>query len=643
MDEFFQNIVRILSNTLSGVKNVFIYLGLRQKRSCTKLSPRIVKEPRHIDVHVTKSIEVKPECKVTSKELESDTDNLLPRENENNVDPIGDKSVISKVIDEGLENTIDHDKNDLHALDTDVNVEDKPLFDTTEKEDEPIDENFLDTLLEANDDQDKEITEKKKKIIKKSKKRTSDKRINKESNKPKAITKQTSKYKPTLRTPKSTRRSINHNPYQINANNSRMRTLRMHLHIVFGKRKQCHESLLAERVDYLEDNVVIEDFIGNKSTWFASQDEWYSDIELENLGDLLTNGSEWILASDEYQLKWILSGREIYVLAGSSTGTISGYLPVSRLILFEKHLVLCTKNQEELVRRALGDAGCSKLILLDESKGVPEGWVLFYDVKPTIVIPHEESAGILNILRPIDEVEIIFHGGIRLSRSNWLRTHPPKIHIRGAEQKKVDVLIDNNEANRDQYGIYTTDSWNTSGQHTVFCGGVTQNYELVDETSDWEYFNAYSYNLNTSSGGVVEICGPAILLNSKNDFISLVPSNNSCSIGAFPGQITMSSSSEGVQYDELLVVAEFPIVWALPANPLLCDKSYNTIRLIDYERVVKEIDIKNAKEAHIVLLWAQAILNSSRKNLRIEPNTEITVQLWNEYKKIARKYWRQLR
>jgi hypothetical protein len=45
---------------------------------------------------------------------------------------------------------------------------------------------------------------------------------------------------------------------------------------------------------------------------------------------------------------------------------------------------------------------------------------LFENVRPTTALPHNPEDGIINILRPVHDVEIELRGGIRVQRSKWL-------------------------------------------------------------------------------------------------------------------------------------------------------------------------------------------------------------------------------
>ena len=488
---------------------------------------------------------------------------------------------------------------------------------------EQSEEHPLDTLLERKDQTEDTTKNGSKEVIKPKRRPT--------------------KYQPSIRTADTTNRTRSNNAKQTEANTSRLRTLRMCLHVVLGLRNQFRMSLIPERTEDLEEEIEIIEPDGQITTWSASQDEWYCDIVPKNLGDLLVNGADWELHSEAEQLRWVLSWQKIYVLARDSAGTISGFMPIPRLILFEEHLIMCTKEQEESVRQSLADAGCADPTYISNGSGAPDGWVLFQGVRPTAAVAHDDSAGILNILRPIHGIEIVFRGGIRLSHSTWLNAHPPAIFIRGFDAKILEVMVDGNCAYCDEAGKYTADAWDELGHHTVFCGGVTQSYELVDAINEWEFFDAFSYAPDINKERMISICGPAIFPSSGREFIALVPNENACIIGAIPGQIALVSMDEDVRRGEHLAVADFPIVWVLPPNPLSCDKSSSYVNMINCEKVVKNIGLGNRKFNQNILRWCQAILNASRKQLNVEPSTGEAKQLWDSYKKTARRYWRCLR
>jgi hypothetical protein len=383
------------------------------------------------------------------------------------------------------------------------------------------------------------------------------------------------KYQPSIRTHEATQRT--RSTHRTETESSRERSLPMHVHVVLHRRNRCRVSLLPSRAADFDEEIEVSSPNG-KETWSACQDEWYSDISPANIGVLLEKGGDWKAGQEgEAKRRWVLSSREIYVLAPCST--ISAFVSVPRLILYEDHVVLCTERQEEFVKNALTKAGCSEPAVISGDNGVPKGWVLFHSVCPTCPVEHDEAVDIFNILRPIHDLEIILGGGIRLTHTTWINGHPPHIRVRGAKDNNLQVMIDGKAASADADGIYTAEGWDSPGTHNVFCGGVTQSYELSDGPQHWEGFEAFEYCLGPqqTSEQVVTICGPIVAANNEMSEAVLTPSRNARLFGAIPGQIAFCPRQCDMRTSEYLAIVDFPVTWTLPANPLQCDRSMSWI------------------------------------------------------------------
>ena len=78
----------------------------------------------------------------------------------------------------------------------------------------------------------------------------------------------------------------------------------------------------------------------------------------------------------------------------------------------------------------------------------------------------------------------------------------------------------------------------------------------------------------------------------------------------------------------------FDVVWALPAQPLTCNKK--TARILQFA----DKPLMPHRAGTRPLVWCSAILDASRKGLRIEGGSAESAERWSEYKKTARNIWR---
>ncbi|HVC94795.1 MAG TPA: hypothetical protein VND64_13945 [Pirellulales bacterium] len=191
-----------------------------------------------------------------------------------------------------------------------------------------------------------------------------------------------------------------------------------------------------------------------------------------------------------------------------------------------------------------------------------------------------------------NDVEILLRGGIRLSRSTWLNDHAPQIEVRGKADADIQVLIDETPATAGYDGQYTAAGWDSPGIHTVFCGGVTQSYELIDGLQDWDAFSAFSFARACGKGpDSVGICGPVVVPIATGQKVSLVPSGNTILLGATPGQFAELPQPFDLRAPERLAITGFQAVWAVPANPLRCRTSAGSIQFLPSSYRV-EVEVK---------------------------------------------------
>jgi hypothetical protein len=388
----------------------------------------------------------------------------------------------------------------------------------------------------------------------------------------------------------------------------------------------CQIGLLPERRPDMDDEVAVK--AGGMPLQLVAQEDWYEDLRFENIGERLQQGLRLTgFLADHRRMQWQLSGRGLYVLAGHPRA--SGFVSATRLVLGRSHVVLCVAGLLQQVEAILNEAGCQGYTKLDESQGMPPGWAGLRGVSPERAISLDAGSDPFYAIKPAPDIEIELEGGVRLHDSVWLAGYPPRIKLFGQATGEMKVLIDGREAQHTADGCFVVDGYDLSGEHSVYCEGLScsRTYSIEEPADSWQQWPAYHF-------GQAEICGPLVQLPpetvSRRAFT--VPMSNPLLLGAEPGQILRCSSRSGAYWKGFV---PFDVVWALPAQPLICDKK--SARILQFSDAPLALSKRHAKPA---LGWCSAILDASRKGLRIDNAAPDSTARWIEYKKAARNIWR---
>ena len=419
---------------------------------------------------------------------------------------------------------------------------------------------------------------------------------------------------------------------------------RVAVRILFRRGGYCAVSVLASRPPGLPEQVTVSSGAGEVEL-IELQEDWYEAEVAGDLADLLRTGFVW--TDRETGQEWMLSGREVFVLASGTEHR--GFVSCTRLVLGREHLVLCTATQLAAVEGELRGAGCSGWTQLGEDDGIPAGWKVLRAIQPQRPVPLSNDNHILNVLRPLPDIDIALEGGIRLTRNQWLLGYPPEIRIYGDPAHTGEVQIDGEEAVRAEQGGYRIPGWDTEGDHQVWCGSTSKSYSLTRGQSSWEFWPAYSFSLPGTKrrGEELALCGPAVwssTIESHPDQrrVIQVPPNNSVLLGARPGEVYFAYRRPDVRGAPCLGSPPFNPVWALPDQPLHGDKRRDRILLVG-EPLAAQNDAGGKQQVWSggdVECWYQMILNAGRKGLAVEPGSWATEQLWRSYRQLARRLWK---
>ncbi|MCL4850510.1 MAG: hypothetical protein KJZ78_03905 [Bryobacteraceae bacterium] len=419
------------------------------------------------------------------------------------------------------------------------------------------------------------------------------------------------------------------------------RSLAIEVRLMLERGGYCSVSLIAKRISSLPENLTVKTADGTLDLR-GLQDDWYQDISLPDMTKVLRDGVEWSQETDACACRWLLSGREIYVLAGRAD--LRGFISQPCLELGREHAVLCSERSRLEVEDAIRTAGATPTDVIDSSLGAPSGWVVFTRVIPTRSVPRSDANDILNALRPLPEISINLEGGIRLEYTNWLAEHAPLIRVYGDVDHAAEVFIDGHAARPGENGVYRVPGYDSVGPHSVWCGGISKSYTIVPFSASWQPFDAYVFP-DSGARRRLSICGPLVqemAAEAPNRAPALlVPATNPIVVGAVPGQYAVAAQGSGVRGAPCLASPSFEPVWALPSDPLHSSKALVAIVLVGAPRSPEAPSRERQARGHYwsaaVEAWSRLILDAKRKRLRTEPDNADTRELWAAYARLARQ------
>jgi hypothetical protein len=417
--------------------------------------------------------------------------------------------------------------------------------------------------------------------------------------------------------------------------------LRLRVQLVFGRGGVVRTLALApDRRDGMPSEIEIA---GTQGELYLTElrNDCYEPVVLADASTALLQGVEWRGRGDARRWRWVLGGRELYVLAPGDEFGLHGFVSTARLWLNARHVVLATKRLREEVLSALAEAGCATPEIGDDTTpGVPSGWLIFRDVVPTRAVPMRDDRDILNSLCPAHDVEPHFVGGIRLERNIWLAGFPPRIRFTGEFTNGFEVKIDGLPAHPANDGGFEVPGWDSEGEHRLWFGDRAETYSLCTMDEAWEHWHAHDFGTGAA------ICGASTSqLDGTRRRQVRVPVSNLLLIGARPGEIFHCHSRSDVRCETILAMVSFMPVWALPLDPAHADKEFARILLFQPSEPLADIQMPagNRAAAHKLRVWISAIREAGCKGLALAAADEQTKALWRRYRVMAKQLRRRMR
>lgn len=417
--------------------------------------------------------------------------------------------------------------------------------------------------------------------------------------------------------------------------------LRLRVQLVFGRGGAVNTlALVPDRREGMAREVDITGTQGELRLMEQSND-CYEPVPFLDASSALREGIDWQGRGDARRWRWVLRGRELYVLA---SGDVSGLYPFGstpRLCLNARHVVLSTTRLREEVLAALMDAGCTTPEVNDDyTPGVPSGWILFRNVTPTRAVPMREDADILNALCPAHEIKPHFVGGIRLKGNTWLAGFPPRIRFTGELGDGFQVMIDGELAQPAIDNAFEAPGWDAEGEHRLWFAGRTETYSLRTMDEGWDRWNAHDFGTGAA------ICGAGIhRIDGARWHQVRVSATNLLLLGARPGEIFKCQERHGVRSETVLALIPFAPVWALPVDSVHANKRSTRLVLLDSIEPTSTAkhSSRDQNTNRTLREWAAAINDAGRKQLALADTSEGTRALWRRYRAVAKRLWKRIR
>ncbi len=412
------------------------------------------------------------------------------------------------------------------------------------------------------------------------------------------------------------------------------RTLEVRLQVLFDRHGFVTLNLLAAKP--ANSGEEFDGKIGMSDVHFAAiGDGWFQVAQPDDLGRLLDDELRIRCTLPQAGVcRWSLSKRSVYVLAPERG--LAGFVSTARLRIGYEQVVLCRHDVAEPVRAVLSEAGCLSMVCYGEDRGVPRGWALFKSVAPKTPVPQGAAGDILNILRPLPEIEIQLEAGLRMEDTTWLAGFPPEIRVLGAPPPDAVMQIDTKPADRLADGRLVASGYDAPGNHSVFIGGKSVTYWVQEYQADWQPWKAHDL-------GRGDICGAAANAPAGRAVrLTTVSTSNPVLVGAAPGEIFFCSRRPGNQWTGFV---SFEPVWALPADPLHCDRRSVAAILLKPIPVTQTRTRTSGlpKRLRALVAWCTALGDCRRKGLQVSPADVETLALWRSYQQVARAIRRKLR
>jgi hypothetical protein len=376
-------------------------------------------------------------------------------------------------------------------------------------------------------------------------------------------------------------------------------------------------------------------------------DDWFK-CSFNECGRRILGGFELEADTDDSRtIRWLLNGREIFVLG--QVPDIAGWVQVPWVVADEDHMVLCVEHIFDQALEVIKSTGSPEPAKVSFEEGLFDGWILCEGVHPETLADGDRDGTITDVLKPSPEVKISFVGGIKRDSNTWLKNHHPKIQVSMKLGEQADVLIDGHLASPDGQGFYTVPGCFETGNHTVFVVDAERTYEIVEPGRNWEKWPAFSLcrEPGQAHSSAVHICGPLAWLGSSEQEREavIVPEDVPVLLGDVPGQVCICISAATGTQGFKVGFPHFKPSWAVPLNPLTAPKYTKILSLspVAKSKPIRQLELTGRTKRSEVARWSRLIRESGYRKLRVKGGDEAVLNSWKEFGKLAKSVGRAVR
>jgi hypothetical protein len=354
-------------------------------------------------------------------------------------------------------------------------------------------------------------------------------------------------------------------------------------------------------------------------------EERYGDVDLEWTPGLLTG--ELRLRSRE-GFQWLRSGRRCHIFAEAAEEP--GMVSVGAATAAGPYAILCSVGDEAAVRAAAAACGSPPLASHGLWTGVPEGWTVLSDYRPTRGAAGSLTGWLSTLDRGAGTV-IKLLGGLEVRSKAFAEGRPPTIEVAPLADGAV-VTIDGRPAEVAEGG-WRAEAWNVPGSHLIdVVPGPSATYEIVADpwsADGWPLWDAHSGRFSANAAAPwarAQICGALVAGPAGEHVLAADATMTVVGLGLRRGLAILRPRRDvpaavGLLHETpaFLLAASGPrrrqgrVIWLSPAG------TSQSRRPIDPE-------------------WAAAVRDAAARRLPLDGGGDIAEEAWRSAKERARRW-----